>query len=48
MQNGTPGSFRPRVTHVVSQMVKKGEVRLLRLQSLKLPTPELCVSAKHA
>lgn len=28
MQNGTPGSFRPRVTHVVSQMVKKGEVHL--------------------
>ncbi|DBA79031.1 TPA: hypothetical protein ACH3X1_008894 [Trebouxia sp. C0004] len=25
MQNGTPGSFRPQVTHVVSQMVKKGE-----------------------
>ena len=27
MQAGTPGSFRPRVSHVIAQIPKKGEVR---------------------
>ena len=45
MQNSTPGIYRPHVTHVVSQTVKKGEVKsnYFLIQGSSDLTTGLCV-----